>query len=240
VDQKGVSGESEGRQIKIGSTAFLNEEINKLDARQKKRVLNPKSKHSHVYLGVDGRLVAVFVFGDALRKSASSTIEKLHRWDYQLALVSGDGVATTKTIGQKIGIEAAYGAKLPQDKADFVAKLQKQGFQVAMVGDGINDAPALVQADLSMAIYSGGQLSKETADITLMRGEPGQVVEFLEFAVQVNKKIKQNLIFTFLYNVISIPVAISGLLTPLVAACAMLFSSLSVTANTLMLVRKNT
>ena len=107
-----------------------------------------------------------------------------------------------------------------------------------MVGDGINDAPALVQADLSMAVHSGGPLSKEAADITLMRAEPYQIIEFLDFAGQVNKKISQNLVFTFLYNAISIPIAMSGLLNPLVAVSAMLLSSLSVIGNTLILVRR--
>ena len=124
------------------------------------------------------------------------------------------------------------------NKAGFI--LGQLGYQVAMVGDGINDAPAMVQADLSIAVHSGGQLSREAADITLMRPETGQIIEFLEFAKQVNKKIIQNLSFTFLYNAIGIPIAMSGLLSPLVAVTAMLLSSLSVTGNTLMLVRRNT
>ena len=129
---------------------------------------------------------------------------------------------------------------MPQDKAAFVRKWQSQGMHVAMVGDGINDAPALVQSDLSIAMHAGAQLSKEMADITLMRAEPQQILDFLDFTGRVNKKIYQNLGFTFLYNAISIPIAMLGWLTPLIAVSAMLLSSLSVTCNTLLLVKKNT
>jgi P-type E1-E2 ATPase len=108
-----------------------------------------------------------------------------------------------------------------------------------MVGDGINDAPALAQADLSLAVFAGGSLGKEVADATLMRAEPAQITGFLDFARAVNRKIRQNLALTFLYNAISIPVAMSGLLSPLVAVCAMLLSSLSVIGNTYLLVRKH-
>ena len=198
------------------------------------------ANHSFVYLGIDGRLAAIFVFGDALRPDAQSTIQRLKSRGLDLALVSGDGEQTTKAIAAEIGIQQAVGGQLPGDKSRFIIEWQRQGYQVGMVGDGINDAPALVQADLSIAVHSGGQLSKETADITLMRGEPSQILEFLDFAKQVNKTIHQNLVFTYLYNAISIPIAMSGLLNPLVAVTAMLLSSISVTGNTLMLVRKNT
>jgi P-type Cu+ transporter len=107
-----------------------------------------------------------------------------------------------------------------------------------MVGDGINDALALASADLAMAVHSGTLLGKEAAHLTLMRGEPRQIVDFLSLSKKVNKKIYQNLIFSFVYNAISIPIAMAGLLSPLVAVCAMLFSSLSVTGNTLLLIKK--
>jgi P-type E1-E2 ATPase len=167
------------------------------------------------------------------------TVDELNRRGFRLALVSGDGDLTTRRIGEEVGFRQSHGGRFPQDKADCITELQHQGHQVAMVGDGINDAPALVQADLSLAVHSGGQLSKEAADITLMRAEPRQIIEFLDFAGQVNKKISQNLGFTFLYNAVSIPIAMSGLLNPPVAVSAMLLSSLSVIGNTLMLVRKS-
>jgi P-type E1-E2 ATPase len=192
-----------------------------------------------VYLGIDGQLAAIFVFGDTVRPDALTTVKRLKAIGLRLALLSGDGEQTTRAIGDKIGIQQSLGGQLPRDKSRFIVELQQKGYRVAMVGDGINDAPALVQADLSIAVHSGGQLSKETADITLMRGETSQILEFLDFTKQVNKKIYQNLAFTFLYNAVSIPIAMSGLLSPLVAVTAMLLSSLSVTGNTLMLVRRN-
>jgi heavy metal translocating P-type ATPase len=240
ANEKGVQGNLKGRSIKIGSAEFLIKEIRASNTLPVQKEEDGSTDHSYVYLGIDGRIGAIFVFGDTMRPDAAATIKNLHDRGFHLALVSGDGAQTTGAVAARIGIQQALGGQLPQDKSDFVRDLQQQGNYVAMVGDGINDAPALVQADLSIAVHSGGQLSKEAADITLMRGKPSQIIEFLDFAKQVNKKIYQNLALTYLYNAVSIPIAMSGLLNPLVAVTAMLLSSLSVTGNTLMLVRKNT
>jgi heavy metal translocating P-type ATPase len=237
---KGLLGDSEGRQIKIGSADWLARELGQMGSTIAARLSGAQTEHSCVYLGADGKLAAVFIFGDTLRDGTLSTIENLRTRGYRLALVSGDGERTTRAIGQQIGIKASYGGQMPQDKAAFIREWQTQGLRVAMIGDGINDAPALVQSDLSIAVHAGAQLSKEMADISLMRAEPTQVVDFLEFASRVNRKIYQNLGFTFLYNAISIPIAMLGLLTPLIAVSAMLLSSLSVTCNTLLLVKKST
>jgi len=239
-DDKGIRGEYNGRTVKIGSAKFLETELKASNTLGETMIPDGAANSSFVYLGIGGRLTAIFVFGDTLHPDAEETVQKLKSNDLRLALVSGDGQQTTRAIGDKIGIEQSLGGQLPADKSRFIAELQQQGYRVAMVGDGINDAPALVQADLSIAVHSGGQLSRETADITLMRGEPCQIIEFLDFAKQVNRKIYQNLAFTYLYNAVSIPLAMSGLLNPLVAVTAMLLSSLSVTGNTLMLVRRNT
>ena len=121
----------------------------------------------------------------------------------------------------------------------MIEALQEMGKnRVAMIGDGINDAPALVHSDLAVAVYSGSHLGKEAADITLMRGDPSQILDFLDLARRVKKKVFQNLVFSFSYNVVSIPIAMSGLLNPLIAVSAMLLSSLSVIGNTLMLIKK--
>ncbi|UCF92731.1 MAG: heavy metal translocating P-type ATPase [Desulfobacterales bacterium] len=235
--ETGLCGFADGDRVKIGSAAFLGREG--ADIHPFTQWDGDGSLSSSVFLSINGRVCAVFVFGDTLRQGTEATIKKLGELGYRIALVSGDGDATAKTIGKKIGIQEAYGGKLPREKAAFVGQLRQQGYKVAMVGDGLNDAPALIQADLSLAVYSGGHLDQETADITLMRSEPWQMIDFLKLAAEVNKKIDQNLVFTFLYNVIAIPIAMSGWLTPLVGVCAMLLSSISVTGNTLLLIRKN-
>ena len=238
VDAKGVTGEVEGKKIKIGAADFLSQELEDTDSLKKNRLWNDQYKHSLVFLGVDGKLCAAFTFGDRLREKILPTIQKLKERGYRLVLVSGDGIPITRTIGNKIKIKESYGGKLPQEKAVFVRELQKQGIQVAMVGDGINDAPAMVAADFSIAVHTGGQLGKETADISIMRSDPTQILDFLNMAEKVNKKIHHNLIYAFIYNTLGIPIAMSGFLNPLVAVCAMLFSSLSIIGNTFLLIRK--
>jgi P-type E1-E2 ATPase len=235
--QNGVSGKLKEKELRIGSKDFVEKNLTSplrvLETGQKDGALQSK-----VYMSYGNRLCAVFTFGDTLKDTAVNTVETLQDKGYDIALVSGDGNQTTRAIGDVLGIRDAHGSRMPLDKAVFVQNLQGNGKKVAMVGDGINDAPALVQADLAMAVFSGSHLGKEAADITLMQGNPGQILEFFDLAKMVNQKIHQNILFSFLYNIISIPIAMSGLLTPLIAVCAMLLSSLSVTGNTLLLKRK--
>jgi P-type E1-E2 ATPase len=177
------------------------------------------------------------IFGDAIRSGVRSTIAELKTLGYNLSVVSGDAAAVTRRISRSLGIDDAHGALLPSEKAAFLSMRRKEGSRPAMVGDGVNDAEAMAAADLAVAVHSGSHLGKEVADITLMRGEPDQIMGFLRLAKVTNRKILQNLWFSFLYNFISIPLAMSGLLTPLVAVSAMLLSSLTVIGNTLLLVR---
>jgi heavy metal translocating P-type ATPase len=239
TEENGVIGRLDGEIIKIGSADFLKDTIVKFKKRSESNDDQQGSAYSYVYMSIAGRPAAVFVFGDRIRNGAGAMVDKLLQRGFQLALVSGDGIETTRAIAKDIGIQDAHGGQMPNDKVAIVKTLQGQNYPVAMVGDGINDAPALVQADLSLAVHSGANLGEEVADVTLMRAEPDQLIDFLRFAGAVNKKINQNLTFTFAYNVISIPMAMSGLLTPLVAVSAMLLSSISVIGNTLMLVRKH-
>jgi heavy metal translocating P-type ATPase len=238
AEGNGMSGLWQGLEVKIGSAEFLAEEF-----QGQGLLLEPIRMHpagsSLVYLSAGGRPAAVLVFGDQLREGSEQVVAELQRRGLRLILVSGDGSQTTQAMGRKLGITECLGGQLPAQKAEVVSGLQKRGKKVLMVGDGINDAPALAQADLSLAVFAGGSLGKEVADATLMRAEPTQITEFLDFSSAVNRKIRQNLVLTFLYNAVSIPVAMSGLLSPLVAVCAMLLSSLSVIGNTYLLVRKH-
>jgi heavy metal translocating P-type ATPase len=234
----GVSGLWEGLEVKIGAAALLADEF-----AGQEPLLDPLRMHSagssFVYLSAGSRPAGVLIFGDELREGIEAVVAGLQRRGLRVILVSGDGAETTLAIGRKLGIAETLGGRLPAQKAEFVSDLQRRGKKVLMVGDGVNDAPALAQADLSLAVFAGGSLGREVADATLMRAEPAQIVEFLDFGRAVNRKIRQNLVLTFLYNAVSIPVAMSGLLSPLVAVCAMLLSSLSVIGNTCLLVRKH-
>jgi heavy metal translocating P-type ATPase len=235
--QNGISAMHETDEIKIGSKDFIGHETVRSSISKETKNSDEVLK-SDVYMSYGGQLCARFIFGDIIRKGALATVENLQRMGYNVALVSGDGKQTTRAVASLLKIAHVGGDMLPQDKAFFVREWQQHNKQVAMVGDGINDAPALIQSDLAVALHSDNHLGKEVADITLMQGNPGQLLDHLNLSRLVNKKIHQNFMFSLIYNTISIPVAMSGMLTPLVAVCAMLLSSLSVTGNTLLLIRK--
>jgi len=235
--ENGMSGKLGEDDVRIGSKNFI---VKSLEEPSTIPAVHKKDEiiQSAVYMSYGEQVCAVFVFGDRLRETASNTVETLQNKGYHTALVSGDGEDTTRAVGNMLGIQHAYGGRLPGDKAALIRNMQEKGNIVAMVGDGINDAPALVQSDLAVAVHSGSHLGEEAADITLMQGNPRQILDYLNLAKHVNRKIHQNLMFSLVYNTISIPIAMSGLLTPIVAVCAMLLSSLSVTGNALLLKRK--
>jgi len=232
----GISGHSNGKPVRIGSHPFVSDADPDASAARE-AVTREFPGASMVALSIHGRLAAIFVFADTLKEDARDTITALQNQGYALVLVSGDGQHSTRFIGQAVGIQEAYGQQSPTDKAKLIKRMQTGKRQVAMVGDGVNDAQALAVADLAVAVHSGSHLGKEVADLTLMRGNPGQLLDFIRLARATNRKVAQNLCFAFLYNVIAIPLAMIGLLTPLVAVCAMLLSSLTVTGNTLLLTK---
>ncbi|MGD8370465.1 MAG: cation-translocating P-type ATPase [Syntrophobacterales bacterium] len=236
VFENGISAVFDGEKVKIGSRGFLADEI---ETTPDLPLPENKPEHSLVFMSFADKLCGVFIFGDELKSTATQAVKCLREAEYQVALISGDDDLTTKTIAREVGIQDALGGRLPQEKAIYISALQNQGLRVAMVGDGINDAPALVQADLAIAVHSGSHLGREAADLTLMRGDPLQICDFIELAGKVKTKVHQNLGCSFIYNLVSIPIAMSGLLTPLIAVSAMLLSSLSVIGNTLLLLKKD-
>ncbi|MCG6894100.1 MAG: cadmium-translocating P-type ATPase [Desulfobacteraceae bacterium] len=230
----GVRGLTGSQEIRIGTAAHagVDDRIFFRDAESTAGV------HSRVYMAVDGHPAAVLVFGDAIRDSAGAALSLLRKRGMELHLVSGDERVTTESVARTLNIAMASGECLPEQKAEYVQRLRSKGKIVTMIGDGINDAAALAQADLAAAVHSRSALGGEASDITLMQGDPKQFPLFLLLAETIRRKIGQNLACSLVYNVLAIPVAVSGLLTPLVAVCAMLLSSLTVIGNTLLLTKE--
>jgi len=195
---------------------------------------------STIFLSENDKIVAAVHLGDSMKNGVTSLVSELKKKGLSSFLISGDGEKPTMAAGKfvNIPVDATHGSMLPHEKADFIKGLKQSGKKTAMVGDGLNDAPAMAQSDLAIAVQSGLTPKKGVAAITLMQETPVQFLVFLNLANRVNRKVKQNLIFAFIYNLISIPVAACGLLNPIVAAIAMLLSSLSVTFNTLRLVQR--
>jgi Cu+-exporting ATPase len=184
--------------------------------------------------------LALMAFGDALKAHAAAAVAELKQRGVRTLLISGDNPAAARAAAAQLGIDEVHAQVLPADKAAHIATLRQQGLHVAMVGDGINDAPALAAADVSMAMAADGggtDVAMHTAGITLMRGDPRLVPAALEIAERTARKIDQNLFWAFIYNVVGIGVAAAGLLNPVVAGAAMAMSSVSVMSNALLLSR---
>ena len=183
------------------------------------------------------RLLGLLAFGDAPKASAAAAVIALQKMGIRPVLITGDNAGSAKGVAQALGITDVHADVLPEHKADIVAKLKAGGERVAMVGDGINDAPALAIADVGIAMSTGTDVAMHTAGITLMRGDPALVADAIDISRRTYAKIRQNLFWAFIYNVVGIPLAAFGLLNPVIAGAAMAFSSVSVVSNALLLRR---
>jgi Cu+-exporting ATPase len=182
-------------------------------------------------------LVGMLSFGDAIKPSAAKAIAALQAAGIRTALVTGDNRGSANAAARQLGIAEVRAEILPDGKAAIVAEFQHAGVRVAMVGDGINDAPALAAADIGIAMATGTDVAMQTAGITLMRGDPALVAEAIDVSRRTYAKIRQNLFWAFIYNLIGIPLAAFGMLSPAIAGAAMAFSSVSVVTNSLLLKR---
>ena len=197
-----------------------------------------------MYIAIDNQIGGIIAVADTVKENSKRAIEKLHEMGIQVAMITGDNKRTAEAIAKQVGIDIVLAEVLPDDKANEVKKLQAQGKKVAMVGDGINDAPALAQADIGIAIGSGTDVAMESADIVLMRSDLMDVPTAIQLSKSTIKNIKQNLFWAFGYNVLGIPVAMGvlhlfggPLLNPMIAGAAMSLSSVSVLTNALRLKR---
>lgn len=240
----GLEGTVEGNRLLLGNPVLMAQrqvEIGPLEATLQQQTA---AGATPVLLAVEGRVAALFALRDPLRADSRAALQRLHAQGYQLVMLTGDNPATAQAIATEAGIDRVIAGVLPDGKADAIAQLQQQGRRVAMVGDGINDAPALAQADVGIAMGGGSDVAVETAALTLMRPSLAGVADAIALSRATLRNMKQNLLGAFIYNSLGIPVAAGvlypltgSLLSPVIAGAAMALSSITVVGNANRLLR---
>ncbi len=231
VRGKGVSARVEGHQVLVGSRRMMAEHgLDPAPLEEALRRLEAEAKTA-VLVALDGELIGLIAVADTLKEDSAAAIRELHRMGLETAMITGDNRQTAEAMARRVGIEQVLAEVMPEGKVDEVRRLQAQFGKVAFVGDGINDAPALTQADVGIAIGTGTDIAIEAGDVTLVRGELTGVVEAINLSRATFRKIRQNLFWAFFYNVVMIPLAVVGWMHPVLAEIAMAISSITVVTN---------
>ncbi len=235
---KGIEGETEGRQVLVGSRAFMEERL----GAQAAGFEGTGHPGAHVLVAIDGKLAARVAVQDPVKASTVEALRELRREGLRVVMLTGDNRATAQQVAQSLGIEEVHAEVLPHQKKDVVEQLQKAGRTVAMAGDGVNDAPALAQAHVGIAMGSGTDVAMESAGVTLLKGDLRGILRARRLSHATMRNIRQNLFFAFVYNALGVPIAAGALfpifgllLNPMIASAAMTFSSVSVISNALRL-----
>ena len=236
---QGVRGVVAGVEVRVGNRRFMVESGCPVPPELDERALQKEREGMTVpFFAWDGEVRGFLWFGDAVRPDSLQTLRTLEAMGVKLILLSGDSVEATRSVAETLRIREVMGSMLPADKADFVRSLQRRGMRVGVVGDGLNDAPALAQADVAFTMGGGADLLRQVSSITLLKGEMSLLLKSLAIAKVHNVIAAQNLFFAFVYNGLAIPVAMAGYLNPIMAVLAMFLSSITVLANTLRITRR--
>jgi len=240
VPGQGVAAELDGRAILLGNRRLMEERKVSMDGLMAEAERLEQEGKTAMFVALNAKAAGVVAVADTLKETSATAIEELHRMGLEVAMITGDNRRTAEAIARQVGIDRVLAEVLPEDKAAEIKKLQQEGKTVAMVGDGINDAPALAQADVGIAIGSGTDVAKETGQVVLIKDDLLDVVAGIEVAKATIHKVKENLVWAFGYNTLAIPLGMGILypffgqiVSPELAALLMAFSSISVTLNTL-------
>jgi P-type Cu+ transporter len=233
----GIKAVVNNQEILIGTRKLMNKNKVDIDRALMKMERLENSGKTAMLVAIDKQYAGIVAVADTIKETSKQAVQRLKEMGIEVMMVTGDNERTAKAIAEQVGIEHVEAEVLPEGKAEVVKKFQQQGKKVAMVGDGINDAPALATADIGMAIGTGTDVAMEAADITLMRGDLNSIADAIFMSRKTIQNIKQNLFWAFAYNTLGIPIAAAGFLAPWLAGAAMAFSSVSVVLNALRLQR---
>lgn len=235
VPGKGIKAIFEGKTVRVGNRRLMEEANIEIANTEDELVRLEEEGKTAMLVAIDDEVAGIIAVADSLKESSKEAIEKLINMGLEVYMITGDNKRTANAIGKQVGIKNVVAEVLPENKAEAVEDIKAKGKKVGMVGDGINDAPALVAADVGFAIGTGTDVAIEAADVTLMRGDLMSIVTAIRLSHRTMRTIKQNLFWAFFYNTIGIPFAALGFLNPMIAGAAMAFSSVSVVSNSLRL-----